>query len=121
MTSILQGRRLHTQQVHFLRYVFSSKEDTFPVYLGSLPENSVIRSIRVAVKTAFAGAKLKFGNTEQCNDMGEADVGAAGVKNCTVPDAKRFIPEGEASIYVKLDKKVDAGEGIIIIDYIPNL
>lgn len=121
MISTKQGRQLHTQQVHFLRFHFSHSRDTVPVYVGRLPGNSVIQNIRVGVQTAFTGAKIKFGTTDACDDMGEADVGAVGMKACTVPEAKRFVPEDEVSIYAKLDKKVNTGDGIILIDFVPNI
>lgn len=121
MISIKQGRQLHTQQVHFIRFDFSHDAETLPVYIGRLPANSVIQNIRVAVKTAFTGAKIKFGSTEACNDMSEADVGTVGLKSCAVPEAKRFVSEDELSIYAKLDKKVNSGEGIIVVEFIPNI
>ncbi|MBB5074414.1 hypothetical protein HNQ69_001556 [Bartonella callosciuri] len=117
----LQGRNLHTQQVSFFRLDVTHKAKEQVMKIGILPRGALITSIKVFVKTAFSGAKLKFGSTHEVNDFSEADVGTQGIKSVTISNQKEFIPyDQELTLYAKMDKSVDSGEATVVVEFVTN-
>ncbi|EJF77794.1 Uncharacterised protein [Candidatus Bartonella washoeensis] len=115
----LQGRNLHTQQVSFLRLDFTHEEQVMKI--GTLPCAALITSIKVYVKTAFTGAKLKFGSTTEVKDFSEADIGTQGIKALTISNQKEFVPyDEELTLYAKLDKQVASGQATVIVEFVTN-
>nr|WP_081489783.1 hypothetical protein [Bartonella washoeensis] len=89
--------------------------------IGTLPCAALITSIKVYVKTAFTGAKLKFGSTTEVQDFSEADIGTQGIKSLTISNQKEFVPyDEELTLYAKLDKQVASGQATVIVEFVTN-
>ncbi|MET3590378.1 hypothetical protein ABID23_001486 [Bartonella silvatica] len=121
LPSPLQGRNLHTQQVSFLRLNISHKEKHLTEKIGILPRGALITSIKTFVKTAFSETKLKIGSTYGGNEFGEKDIKAQGTQDFTPTDQKVFTPEDkEMTFYATRDKTTDAGECIVVVQFVTN-
>lgn len=117
----LQGRNLHTQQVSFLRLNISHKEKHLTEKIGVLPRGALISSIKAFVKTAFSEAKLKIGSTYGGNEFGEKDIKAQTTQDFTPTDQKVFAPEDkEMILYATRDKTTDAGECVVVVQFVAN-
>ncbi|WP_406604309.1 hypothetical protein [Bartonella gliris] len=117
----LQGRNLHTQQVSFLRLNFSYEDKENAMRIGTLPRGALITSIKVYVKTAFSGAKVKFGSCPKVTDFSEADVGTQGIKPVTISNQKELVPyDEELTLYAKADKEVASGAATIVVEFVTN-
>ncbi|PIT67957.1 hypothetical protein [Bartonella tribocorum] len=117
----LQGRNLHTQQVSFLRLNISHKEKRLTEKVGILPRGALITSIKAFVKTAFSEAKLKIGSTYGGSEYSEKDIKAQGTQDFTPTDQKVFAPEDkEMTLYATRDKTTDAGECVVVVQFVTN-
>ncbi|WP_039761694.1 hypothetical protein [Bartonella queenslandensis] len=117
----LQGRNLHTQQVSFLRLNIFHKDKNLTERIGILPRGALIKSIKAFVKTAFPEAKLKIGNTHGGNEFGEKDIKAQNTQDFTPTDGKLFVgEEREVSLYATRDKTTNAGECVVVVEFIAN-
>ncbi|WP_375694237.1 hypothetical protein [Bartonella sp. AD24XZML] len=121
LPSPLQGRNLHTQQVSFLRLNISHKEKHLTEKIGILPRGALITSIKAFVKTAFSEAKLKIGSSYGGNEFGEKDIKAQNTQDFTPTDQKVFTPEDkEMTLYATRDKTTDAGECVVVVQFVTN-
>ncbi|WP_254473233.1 MULTISPECIES: hypothetical protein [unclassified Bartonella] len=117
----LQGRNLHTQQVSFLRLNISHKDKHLTTKIGTLPRGALITSMKAFVKTAFSEAKLKIGSTDGGNDFSEKDIKAQGTQDFTPTDQKVFIAnDKEVTLYATRDKTTDAGECVVVVQFVTN-
>ncbi|EJF95596.1 hypothetical protein [Bartonella elizabethae] len=117
----LQGRSLHTQQVSFLRLNITHKDKHLTEKIGILPRGALITSMKAFVKTAFTEAKLKIGSTYGGNDFSEKDIKAQGMQDFTPTDQKVFIAnDKEVTLYATRDKTTDAGECVVIVQFVTN-
>ncbi|WP_375620422.1 hypothetical protein [Bartonella sp. TS25HLJMH] len=117
----LQGRALHTQQVSFLRLNISHKDKHLTEKIGILPRGALITSIKAFVKTAFSEAKLKIGSTYGGNEFSEKDIKAQNTQDFTPTDQKVFAPEDkEMTLYATRDKTTDAGECVVVVQFVTN-
>lgn len=119
MIDILYAPNAYRHQVQVRRYGVTHKIEDKPVKVGRFPREGLLTGFTVHVQKAFTGAKLKFGTTEEVNDLGEADVGTVGKKVVDLSTKGCLVPQYEETIiYAKLDKKVASGEAIILVEYI---
>ncbi|MCZ2159263.1 hypothetical protein NPX99_08450 [Bartonella sp. 220] len=117
----LQGRNLHTQQVSFLRLNILHKDKHLTEKIGILPRGALITSIKTFVKTAFSEAKLKIGSTYGGNEFGEKDIKAQGTQDFTPTDQKSFVADDkEMTLYATRDKTTDAGECVVVVQFVTN-
>lgn len=119
--AILYSNNPYKQHVAFIRFqVLSSLEDKV-FKIGRIPRDALIVDIYAIVKTVFDAAKIKLGTTEEVNDLSEADVSKVGKQVVALANKQLLVgPYEEITVYGKLDKKVQSGEAIIIIEYIPD-
>lgn len=118
---ILQGRNYHTKNIGYLRYDIKANNNQWIFLIGRVPHNSVIVSITAYIQNAFNGCKFKFGTTIEVDDMGELDVGTIGKKVLSIPGTKCFASaNSDACIFFTIDKKVDAGQGSIVVEFVTD-
>ncbi|WP_175869611.1 hypothetical protein [Bartonella gabonensis] len=117
----LQGRNLHTQQVSFLRLNITHKDQHLTEKIGTLPRGALIISIKAHVKTAFSEAKLKIGSTYGGNEFSEKEIKAQGTQEFTATNQKVFIADDkEVTLYATRDKTTDAGECVVVVQFVTD-
>lgn len=119
---IIVGRELSTQQVHFFRLNLTYSSKKRPVYIGTLPKNSIILSCSVYTKTAFNDTKVQIGTSSDAKSICELEVKQVGVKSHTFTEDKMFVSKTkEMEIYATLDKdNLASGEAVLVIEFVPD-
>ncbi|GAA5111776.1 hypothetical protein [Bartonella jaculi] len=117
----LQGRNLQTQQVSFFRLNFTHENKDKAMKIGTLPRGALVTSVKAFIKTAFSEAKLKIGISPTGQEFGEKEIKTQGTQEFKATGQKEFVPlDSELTLYAKVDKTVNAGEGVVVVEFITN-
>lgn len=89
--------------------------------IGVLPYEAVIISIKAYVKTAFSSTKLGIGSTAGGKEYGEKEIKTISVQDFTPTDAKCFVAsDKETRLFYNMDSVSNAGDGVIIVQFVPK-
>lgn len=118
---IIEGRETVYQLVHFMRLNLDH-ESALEGIVGVLPYNALIVSIKCYVSKAFSNSKLVLGKGGADKTFGEKEIKSVSIQDFTPTADKALVGSSEElRLHYKIDQKSNAGNCVIVVEYIPNL